>query len=67
MIKTMNVPILYRVRGIDAKGINRHSRVYQRSTSAVRFADLLDRYGFVVKIEKAHDISFETVIGGELR
>lgn len=66
MIQTMEVPHLYRVRGVDVDGAVRHSRVYQQSASAIRFAQLLDSHGFTVRLEQATDVTFETVIGGEL-
>jgi hypothetical protein len=66
MIRKMKVSNIYRVRGINGHGEIKHSRVYQQSSSAVRFAELLATNGFTVRMEQAKDVTFEAIIGGEL-
>lgn len=66
MIRKMKVSKIYRVRGIDSKGEVKHSRVYQQSSSAVRFAEMLATNGFTVRMEQAKDVTFEAIVGGEL-
>lgn len=61
MIRKMKVPSLYRVRGVDADGIIRQTRVFQQHPAAMRFVGYLESAGYVVRVESAHDVEFELV------
>lgn len=60
-IRKMRVPNLYRVRGVDADGIIRQTRVFQQRPAAKRFADYLESAGYIVRVESAHDVEFKIV------
>jgi len=66
MIRKMRIPHLIRVRGIDDAGMIRQSRVFQQSTAAWRFAIALEKRGYVVRVERASDITFELVGGRDV-
>ena len=59
MARRMTVPCMFRVRGVDADGIIRHTRVYQQRPAAVKFANYLHDAGYVVRLESALNIEFQ--------
>jgi len=61
MIRKMCVPNLIRVRGIDAAGMIRQSRVFQQHPAAMRFATYLESLNYLVRVETARDVEFELV------
>lgn len=61
MIRKMTVPNLIRVRGVDAEGIIRHTRVFQQRPAAKKFAEYLESHGYRVRVETARDVEFELV------
>ena len=61
MIRKMRVPNLIRVRGIDADGMIRQSRVFAQRAAAMRFVDYLDSHDYVVRVETASNVEFQLV------
>lgn len=59
MVRRMTVPRMFRVRGVDAEGIIRHTRVFQQRPAAVRFANYLHDAGYTVRMESARNIEFK--------
>jgi hypothetical protein len=66
MIRKMTVPKIIRVRGIDAAGMIRYSRIYQQMPAAEKFADALRTHNYRVRIEMSHDVEFELVTGSDV-
>jgi hypothetical protein len=59
MIRRMTVPNLIRVRGVDADGHIRQTRVFQQRPAAIRFAQYLHDAGYIVRMESARNIEFK--------
>jgi hypothetical protein len=57
----MKIPNLIRVRGIDANGIIRQSRVFAQRAAAMRFVEYLDAHDYVVRVETANNVEFQLV------